>query len=133
LRSFEAQLYPCAFPYAFKTADLYPDRIATRPNTACNGSSNSSHNRRPASIARSGSSGTLLIPWMAAISLCRKSRMKNDRDSRTRPSISALRTVLGILIGIRLLDRLHWDTPEPPPATLRDTAAPLYLSVACAE
>src|SRR5690242_6368039 len=41
------------------------------------------------------------MPWTLPISLCRKSRMKKEWESRTRPSASALRTVFGVLTAHR--------------------------------
>jgi hypothetical protein len=73
----------------------YAERIASRPKVASSGSSSSSHSLRPAALATSGASGMFGMPQKSAISLCRKSRMKNDADSRTRPSSSRLLTEPG--------------------------------------
>jgi hypothetical protein len=96
---FDAQLRRCALPKAFTAGARYAERIASRPNAACKGSSNSLQRRRPAAIAKSGSSGIFGIPCKSAISLCRKSRMKKDEDRRTRPSRSRLRTDKGLRMG----------------------------------
>jgi hypothetical protein len=73
--------------------------MAMRPKVASSGSSNSSHSRVPAAMARSGSSGMLGTPSMLVMSEYRKSRMKKCFDkphpAKLFQSLNGLRLLHG--------------------------------------
>src|SRR3981081_955855 len=71
--------------------------MPSRPKEFCNGSRSSWQSFDPARTARSGLSGRFVSPWMLAISLEKKSRVKKDFDRRILPKSSAPFTDLGVL------------------------------------